>query len=96
MLHMVFGVSKSVRNSAYEEAFELKEEDFHRKYGYELISQKTENSINNSYMFFDYCPRVFHQIRMLYKITSYEYLKSVGPENIIGSMILGNINTLKE
>ena len=38
MLHMVFGVSKSVRNSAYEEAFELKEEDFHRKYGYELIS----------------------------------------------------------
>ena len=38
MLHMVFGVSKSVRNSAIEEAFELKEEDFHRKYGYELIS----------------------------------------------------------
>ena len=43
MLHMIFGVSKSVRNCIQEEAFDLVEEDFKRKYAYELISQKTEH-----------------------------------------------------
>jgi len=33
---------------------------------------------------------------MLYGISSNKYLKSIGPENIIGSMITGNITTLKE
>ena len=37
MLHMIFGVSKSVHNCVHEEAFEIVEEDFSRKYCYELI-----------------------------------------------------------
>ena len=46
MLHMIFGVGKSVRNSVTEEAFEILEEDFKRKFkingdGYELISQSS-------------------------------------------------------
>ena len=49
-----------------------------------------------TYQFYDFSPRVFHQIRMLYRITPNEYLKSIGPENIIGSMITGNITTLNE
>ena len=32
VLHMIFGVSKSVRNSLQEEAFEINNEDFNRKY----------------------------------------------------------------
>jgi len=52
--------------------------------------------MNMTYLFFDFCPRVFHQIRTLYGITPHEYLKSIGPENIIGSMVMGNINTLTE
>ena len=96
MLHMIFGVRKSVRNCVYEEAFQIVEEDFDRKYCYDLVQQKTEKSINTAYQFFDFSPRVFHQIRMLYGISSNDYLKSIGPENIIGSMITGNIKSLNE
>jgi hypothetical protein len=42
VLHMIFGVSKSVRNSVQEEAFEINVEDFKRKYCYELIPQRTD------------------------------------------------------
>ena len=60
MLHMIFGVSKSVRNCVLEEAFDIVEEDFNRKYCYELISQKTEKLMNNTYLFYDFSPKVFH------------------------------------
>jgi hypothetical protein len=32
----------------------------------------------------------------MYGITAHEYLKSIGPENIIGSLIMGDISTVKE
>lgn len=32
VLHMIFGVSKSVRNAIFEEVFSVCEEDFARKY----------------------------------------------------------------
>ena len=46
VLHMIFGVGKSVRNSVTEEAFEILEEDFKRKFkingdGYELMNQSS-------------------------------------------------------
>ena len=96
MLHMIFGVSKSVRNCIQEEAFDLVEEDFRRKYCYELMSQKSEHYMNFTYLFYDFNPRVFHQIRSMYGIMPNDYLKSIGPENIIGSMIMGDISTVKE
>jgi len=37
VLHMIFGVSKSVRNAIYEEEFHIVDDDFSRKYKYELI-----------------------------------------------------------
>ena len=52
--------------------------------------------MNLTYQFFDFSPRVFHQLRRLFGITSEEYLKSIGPENLIGSMVMGNIMSLKE
>ena len=49
VLHMIFGVSKSVRNSLQEEAFEINDEDFNRKYCYELIPQRTDQTMNMTY-----------------------------------------------
>lgn len=96
MLHMIFGVSKSVRNCITEEVFDLVEEDFTRKYLYELTTHRTQTTMELTYLFYDFSPRVFHQIRTMYGITSNDYLKSIGPENIIGSMIMGDISTVKE
>jgi hypothetical protein len=46
--------------------------------------------------FYDFSPRVFHRIRNMYGITPDSYLKSIGPENLIGSLFMGNIASLKE
>ena len=37
VLHMIFGVSKSVRNAMLGEVFDIRGDDFGRKFEYELI-----------------------------------------------------------
>ena len=78
----------------HEEVFELLDQDFKRKYFYELIAKKTKNM--RIFEFYDLSPRVFHRIRNLYGITPDAYLKSIGPENLIGNLLMGNISSLKE
>ena len=39
---------------------------------------------------------MFHAIRSLYHISPTDYLKSIGPENLLGSLIGGNVTSLKE
>jgi len=46
--------------------------------------------------FLDFSPRVFQLIRTMYGITPDAYLKSIGPENLIGNLLMGNISSLKE
>ena len=46
--------------------------------------------------FYDFSPRVFHLIRNMYGITPDAYLRSIGPENLLGSLFMGNIASLKE
>lgn len=81
---MMLGIRQSVRNVMHEEAFELIEEDFKKKYCYEIVAKKTKNM--KIYKFFDISPRVFHLIRTMYGITPESYLKSIGPENLMGNL----------
>ena len=78
----------------HEEVFDITDLDFQRKYSYELTAKKTKNM--RLFEFFDFSPRVFHRIRMLYGISPDAYLKSIGPENLIGNLLMGNISSLKE
>jgi 1-phosphatidylinositol-4-phosphate 5-kinase len=94
VLHMMMGVRQSVNNVKNEEAFELVDQDFERKYCYELIAKKTKNM--RLFEFYDFSPRAFHLIRTMYGITPDAYLKSIGPENLIGNLLMGNISSLKE
>ena len=91
---MMLGIRQSVRNVMHEEVFELLEADFQRKYCYELVAKKTKNM--NLFEFYDFAPRVFQLIRNMYGITPDDYLKSIGPENLIGNLLMGNISSLKE
>ena len=38
---------------------------------------------------------MFNLIRKFYGISSFEYLKSIGPEKLFGSLNMGNISSLK-
>ncbi len=76
----------------HEEVFELMDADFNRKYVYELITKKTIDM--KPYTFLDFSPRVFHLIRNLFGISPDEYAKSIGLENLIGNLLMGNISSL--
>lgn len=80
----------------HEEVFDLIDMDFNRKYIYELIPRKTKNDKVQVYEFFDFSPRVFHKIRNLYNISSDQYLRSIGPENLYGGLLHANISSFKE
>lgn len=46
--------------------------------------------------FIDYAPMVFRKIREFYGISAQKYLQSVGPEQLVGNMVLGNLSSLSE
>jgi len=46
--------------------------------------------------FMDYAPMVFQRIRSRFGINHDEYLRSVGPEQLLGNMVLGNLSSLSE
>jgi 1-phosphatidylinositol-4-phosphate 5-kinase len=91
---MMLGARQSAMNVRHEEVFDLLDQDFERKYRYELIAKKTKNM--KLFEFYDFSPRVFHLIRNMYGISTDSYLKSIGPENLLGSLFMGNIASLKE
>jgi 1-phosphatidylinositol-4-phosphate 5-kinase len=81
----------------HEEFFDIMEDEFEKKYNYELHTKKIKMVHGvTKYEFFDFSPRVFHLIRKMYGISAEIYLKSVGPENLIGNLVMGNICSLSE
>ncbi|KAL8427935.1 hypothetical protein Efla_003449 [Eimeria flavescens] len=46
--------------------------------------------------FIDYAPMVFRRIRAIFGIDSLSYIRSVGPEQLLGNLILGNLSSLSE
>ncbi|KAL8448178.1 hypothetical protein Emed_003925 [Eimeria media] len=46
--------------------------------------------------FIDYAPMVFRRIRAIFGIDSLLYIRSVGPEQLLGNLILGNLSSLSE
>jgi len=57
------------------------------RYDLESISHNK----SEKYEFYDFCPKVFHLIRKFFGITSDIYLQSIGPEQLFGSINMGNI-----
>lgn len=57
---------------------------------------KNSNDTSKICKFFDYAPFAFHEIRTLFGITTEDYLKSIGPENMLSNLMRGNLTTLTE
>lgn len=52
--------------------------------------------IKKKFVMYEYAPYVFSKIRGIIGFDDRDYLKSIGPENILGNLLLGNLNTLRE
>ncbi len=44
----------------------------------------------------DYSPKVFYFLRKHFGIDNSQFLKSIGLENLIGNLIMGNLSTLSD
>nr|PVC50153.1 1-phosphatidylinositol-4-phosphate 5-kinase [Theileria orientalis] len=54
------------------------------------------DAVKSRVIFKEYAPMVFRQIRKISGISEKDYTDSVSPEQIVGSMVLGNLSTMSE
>ena len=97
VLNMMLGIQMAVK-SVVEKEGDLSNKDFNIKYIFELVPKRTSET-KVSYKictFFDYAPAIFYELRRLYGIRNEDYLRSIGPETMLGNLIKGNLTSLSE
>lgn len=102
VLSMMIGIRMSVGRSKHEVARELQPVDFIMKEKFSIIPRLANifDSAASKHVtvtrFIDYAPLVFQKIRASFGINQDDYLRSVGPEQLLGNMVLGNLSSLSE
>lgn len=62
----------------------------------EAFKQPLKSPSRDAVRFIDYAPMVFRKIREFFGLSSEDYLNSIGPEQLVGNMVLGNLASLSE
>jgi Ca2+-binding EF-hand superfamily protein len=102
VLSMMIGIRMSVARSRHEETRALQTVDFHMKEKFSIIPHlanmfdTTVGKRVEMTRFMDYAPVVFGRIRTNFGITHDEYTRSIGPEQLLGNLVLGNLASLSE
>ncbi|CAD7955611.1 unnamed protein product [Amoebophrya sp. A120] len=102
VLNMMIGIRLAVGRSSTEGDRGLQSLDFKMRDKFAILPNLANimdsvAAANQNYtIFVDYLPFVFRKIRQLRGIKPEQYLRSVGPEQLLGNMILGNLSSLSE
>lgn len=102
VVSMMIGIRLSIGRARGERRREMQPVDFTMKEKFTIaprcanIFDSTASPRAIKYRFIDYAPMVFQRIRWNFGIDTDEYLHSVGPEQLLGNMILGNLSSLSE
>lgn len=100
VLSMMIGIRMSVARSKHEMHRELQPADFVIQEKFTITPRLASgpDSDGKQWMtrFVDYAPLVFQKIRSSFGINEDEYLRSSGPEQLLGNMVLGNLSSLSE
>lgn len=102
VLSMMIGIRMSVGRSRHEVSRELQPVDFIMKEKFSIIPRLAnifDSEVSKRVemtRFIDYAPMVFQKIRASFGISHDEYLRSIGPEQLLGNMVLGNLASLSE
>eukprot|EP00929_Paragymnodinium_shiwhaense_P107555 TRINITY_DN7370_c1_g1_i1.p1 TRINITY_DN7370_c1_g1~~TRINITY_DN7370_c1_g1_i1.p1 ORF type:complete len:1049 (+),score=270.21 TRINITY_DN7370_c1_g1_i1:126-3272(+) len=102
VLSMMIGIRMSVGRSKHEIARELQPVDFIMKEKFSIIPRLAnvfDSAVSKRVAitrFVDYAPLVFQKIRASFGIQHDEYLRSIGPEQLLGNLVLGNLASLSE
>jgi 1-phosphatidylinositol-4-phosphate 5-kinase len=103
VLNMMIGIRLAVGRVSFEMDRPVQAIDFNVKDKFSIVPQmcnildsKVSDKITIT-RFIDYAPMVFRKIREECSgISEEEYLRSVGPEQLLGNMVLGNLSSLAE
>jgi hypothetical protein len=102
VLSMMIGIRMSVGRIKHEMSRELTPVDFIMKEKFSIIPRLAnifDSEVSKRVTmtrFYDYAPMVFQRIRTTFGIHHDDYLRSVGPEQLLGNMVLGNLSSLSE
>lgn len=102
VLSMMIGIRMAVGRSENEMKRELQPVDFIMKEKFSILPRlanifdATVSKRVSVTRFIDYAPMVFQRIRASFGILNEDYLRSVGPEQLLGNMVLGNLSSLSE
>lgn len=103
VLSMMIGIRLAVGRASFEINRPLTAVDFDVKDKFSIIPQLV-NCLDSKISakvkvtrFIDYAPLVFKKLREdISGISDDEYMRSVGPEQLLGNMVLGNLSSLAE
>jgi len=102
VVSMMIGIRMAVGRSKHEMQRELQPCDFYMKDKFSIVPRMAnvfDNTVSRRVTmtrFVDYAPMVFQRIRNSFGIQHDDYLRSVGPEQLLGNMVLGNLSSLSE
>ena len=103
VLNMMVGIRLAVGRASYEINRPVQSIDFDVKDKFSIVPQLTnflDAQVSEKVTvtrFIDYAPFVFRKLRTeISGISDDEYLRSVGPEQLLGNMVLGNLSSLAE
>lgn len=97
VLSMMVGIRMSVARCKHEMHRELQPLDFIMQEKFTITPRLMPyTDERKTTRFVDFAPMVFQEIRTQFGIHEDEYLRSVGPEQMLGNMVLGNLSSLSE
>jgi 1-phosphatidylinositol-4-phosphate 5-kinase len=97
VLNMMIGIQMAVRSvRGYQEMIYEEPKDFELKYYFELVPRRFggEEYQSTIYSFTDYAPNTFNHIRKIFKIDNEDYIMSIGPNRLMASLMLGEVNSM--
>ena len=96
MMNMLIGFRAGIKMLLYKEI--LVDSDFTHVVRHD-INNVTFTSVferNHTFILYEYAPYVFSKIRAMIGFSEKDYLRSLGPENILGNLMLGNLNSMSQ
>ncbi|KAL4472082.1 hypothetical protein ABPG72_001080 [Tetrahymena utriculariae] len=98
VLNMMIGIRQAIVDlypSEYDK--ELQDVHFTDYKMYDLYPKRNSGyDVKDTCKFYDYAPKIFERIRSFYGINNEQYRRSIGPENLLGNLIMGNLSNLTE
>jgi len=98
VLNMMIGIRMALKSVVkISEYREMTENDYKIEVHFDLIQERLASfDAKQACHFLEFAPLIFDDIRRAFGITSTDFLKSIGPEHLLGNLIMGNMASLIE